>query len=188
MRGQDLMQPDPCNAGRLEVDRRVHQCAGRLTVLPQQSGGALDPPRGRCPRVREFYPTSSWRSSPAVHAGDRQPKPAPCWRSPYASCGCQAVGDSDRCGAASRRPQPRHRPDGRRDQSSVAETSTAPTGSGRNRDGPPSSHLLTALDTACYSVEDLGRAAAEFFQTHPDYAIIVGFPGLADSTRATGVR
>jgi transposase len=44
--------------------------------------------------------------------------------------------------------------------------------------------LLAALDTACNSVEDLGRAAAELFQTHPDYAIITSFPGLADSTGA----
>ena len=44
--------------------------------------------------------------------------------------------------------------------------------------------LLAALDTACNSVEDLGRAAAELFQTHPDYAIIISFPGLADSTGA----
>jgi transposase len=44
--------------------------------------------------------------------------------------------------------------------------------------------LLAALDTACNSVEDLGQAAAELFQTHPDYAIITSFPGLADSTGA----
>jgi transposase len=44
--------------------------------------------------------------------------------------------------------------------------------------------LLAALDTACAGVEDLGQAAAELFQTHPDYAIITGFPGLADSTGA----
>jgi len=45
--------------------------------------------------------------------------------------------------------------------------------------------LLAALDTACNSIEDPARAAAELFQTHPDYAIIISFPGLADST---GVR
>jgi transposase len=44
--------------------------------------------------------------------------------------------------------------------------------------------LLAALDTACTSVEDLGQAAAESFQKHPDYAIITSFPGLADSTGA----
>jgi transposase len=44
--------------------------------------------------------------------------------------------------------------------------------------------LLAALDTACHSVEDLGQASAELFQTHPDYAIITSFPGLADSTGA----
>lgn len=44
--------------------------------------------------------------------------------------------------------------------------------------------LLAALDTACRAVDDLGKAAAELFQTHPDYAIITSFPGLADSTGA----
>jgi len=41
--------------------------------------------------------------------------------------------------------------------------------------------LLAALKTACTSVNDLGLAAAELFQTHPDYAIITG---LGDSTGA----
>ena len=44
--------------------------------------------------------------------------------------------------------------------------------------------LLAALDTACTNVEELGDAAAELFQQHPDYAIITSFPGLADSTGA----
>ncbi|MBV8181900.1 MAG: IS110 family transposase [Mycobacterium sp.] len=44
--------------------------------------------------------------------------------------------------------------------------------------------LLSALNAACISVDDLGQAAAELFQTHPDYAIITSFPGLADSTGA----
>jgi transposase len=44
--------------------------------------------------------------------------------------------------------------------------------------------LLAALDTACTGVEDLGQAAAELFQQHPDYTIITSFPGLADSTGA----
>jgi transposase len=44
--------------------------------------------------------------------------------------------------------------------------------------------LLAALDTARSSVDDLGKASAELFQTHPDYAVIVSFPGLADSTGA----
>ena len=43
--------------------------------------------------------------------------------------------------------------------------------------GQPTLALLAALDTAPNSVEDLGRAAAEFFQTHPDYAIIISSPG-----------
>jgi transposase len=42
--------------------------------------------------------------------------------------------------------------------------------------------LLAALNTACVSVDDLGRASAELFKRHPDYAIITSFPGLGDST------
>jgi transposase len=44
--------------------------------------------------------------------------------------------------------------------------------------------LLAALNTACANVDELGQAAAELFQTHPDYAIITSFPGLATSTGA----
>lgn len=44
--------------------------------------------------------------------------------------------------------------------------------------------LLAALDTACVNVEELGQASAELFHTHPDYEVIVSFPGLADSTGA----
>jgi transposase len=44
--------------------------------------------------------------------------------------------------------------------------------------------LLTVLDTACANVDELGKASAELFQQHPDYAIITSFPGLADSTGA----
>ena len=44
--------------------------------------------------------------------------------------------------------------------------------------------LLAALDAACVSVDELGQAAAELFHTHPDYAVITSFPGLADSTGA----
>jgi transposase len=44
--------------------------------------------------------------------------------------------------------------------------------------------LLAALTTACVNVEELGQASAKLFQTHPDYAIITSFPGLAESTGA----
>ena len=44
--------------------------------------------------------------------------------------------------------------------------------------------LLAALDTACTNVDELAQASAELFQTHPDYAVITSFPGLADSTGA----
>lgn len=43
--------------------------------------------------------------------------------------------------------------------------------------------LLAALDTACVAATELGRASAELFQTHPDYAIVTS-PSLADSTGA----
>jgi transposase len=42
--------------------------------------------------------------------------------------------------------------------------------------------LLAALDTACTNIDALGQASAGLFRTHPDYAIITSFPGLADST------
>jgi hypothetical protein len=41
--------------------------------------------------------------------------------------------------------------------------------------------LLATLNTACATVEDLGHAAAESFQQHPDCAIITSFP--ASTTR-----
>lgn len=44
--------------------------------------------------------------------------------------------------------------------------------------------LLAVLDTACVNIDELGQAAAELLQTHPDHAIITSFPGLADSTGA----
>ena len=44
--------------------------------------------------------------------------------------------------------------------------------------------LLAALDTACTNVDELGQASAELFRTHPDYAVITSFHGLADSTGA----
>lgn len=44
--------------------------------------------------------------------------------------------------------------------------------------------LLAAVDTACMNVEELDRASAELFRTHPDYEVITSFPGLADSTGA----
>ena len=44
--------------------------------------------------------------------------------------------------------------------------------------------LLAVLDTACTNVDELGQASAELFQQHPDYATIISFPGLADSTGA----
>ncbi len=50
--------------------------------------------------------------------------------------------------------------------------------------GKQTSALLATLNTACVSVDDLGLAAAELFERHPDYAIITSFPGLGDSTGA----
>ncbi|KAA8877185.1 IS110 family transposase [Nocardia colli] len=44
--------------------------------------------------------------------------------------------------------------------------------------------LLAMLNAACDGARDLEQAASELFRTHPDYAIITSFPGLADSTGA----
>ncbi|WP_280266129.1 IS110 family transposase [Nocardia wallacei] len=44
--------------------------------------------------------------------------------------------------------------------------------------------LLATLDAACHGADDLEQATAEQFRKHPDYAIIVSFPGLADLTGA----
>lgn len=38
--------------------------------------------------------------------------------------------------------------------------------------------LLRQLDAACTSADDLAKAAAEAFETHPDAEIIISFPGL----------
>jgi hypothetical protein len=39
-----------------------------------------------------------------------------------------------------------------------------------------------ALPSPRRNVGELGQASAELFQTHPDYAIVAGFPGLVAST------
>jgi transposase len=44
--------------------------------------------------------------------------------------------------------------------------------------------LLATLNVECANAEDLGQAAVEAFQTHPDHDIITSFPGLADLTGA----
>ncbi|MFE9790103.1 IS110 family transposase [Nocardia salmonicida] len=44
--------------------------------------------------------------------------------------------------------------------------------------------LLATLDAACTGADDLEQAAAEEFRKHPDHAIIISFPGLADLTGA----
>lgn len=44
--------------------------------------------------------------------------------------------------------------------------------------------LLGMLNAACTGAYELEQAAAEQFRTHPDYAIITSFPGLADLTGA----
>ncbi|MFR9774092.1 IS110 family transposase [Nocardia sp. SC052] len=44
--------------------------------------------------------------------------------------------------------------------------------------------LLAMLDAACEGADELEQAAAEQFRSHPDYAVITSFPGLADLTGA----
>ena len=50
--------------------------------------------------------------------------------------------------------------------------------------GQQTSALLAVLDTACANVDELGKASAKLFESHPDHAIITSFPGLGDSTGA----
>jgi transposase len=50
--------------------------------------------------------------------------------------------------------------------------------------GQQTTALLATLTTECVNTEQLGQAAAEAFQQHPDYTIITSFPGLADLTGA----
>lgn len=44
--------------------------------------------------------------------------------------------------------------------------------------------LLLQLDAACQAADDLAQATSHAFHQHPDAAIIVSFPGLADLTGA----
>ncbi|XVQ07423.1 IS110 family transposase [Spirillospora sp. CA-255316] len=44
--------------------------------------------------------------------------------------------------------------------------------------------LLLQLDAACQAADDLAEATSQAFHQHPDAAIIVSFPGLADLTGA----
>jgi transposase len=44
--------------------------------------------------------------------------------------------------------------------------------------------LLATLNVECANAEELGQAAVEAFQKHPDHEIITSFPGLADLTGA----
>jgi transposase len=44
--------------------------------------------------------------------------------------------------------------------------------------------LLATLAAECVNADELGRAAIEAFQLHPDYAIITSFPGLGELTGA----
>jgi transposase len=50
--------------------------------------------------------------------------------------------------------------------------------------GQQATALLATLTTECLNAEQLGQAAVEAFQQHPDYTIITSFPGLADLTGA----
>ncbi len=44
--------------------------------------------------------------------------------------------------------------------------------------------LLATLNTECASADELGQAAIEAFQQHPDHDIITSFPGLGEATGA----
>lgn len=44
--------------------------------------------------------------------------------------------------------------------------------------------LLAALDTECAKADRLGESVAEAFSQHPDYQVIISFPGLSDQLGA----
>lgn len=50
--------------------------------------------------------------------------------------------------------------------------------------GRQATALLTTLTAECDNAEQLGQAAVEAFQLHPDYEIITSFPGLGDLSGA----
>jgi transposase len=53
-----------------------------------------------------------------------------------------------------------------------------------NAMGRQASALLATLIVECVNADELGQAAIETFQQHPDHAIITSFPGLGDLTGA----
>jgi transposase len=53
-----------------------------------------------------------------------------------------------------------------------------------NAMGRQASALLATLTVECVNADELGQAATEAFQQHPDHAIITSFPGLGDLTGA----
>ena len=53
-----------------------------------------------------------------------------------------------------------------------------------NAMGRQASALLATLTIECVNADELGQAATEAFQQHPDHAIITSFPGLGDLTGA----
>lgn len=50
--------------------------------------------------------------------------------------------------------------------------------------GRQATALLATLTAECVNADELGQAAIEAFQQHPDYAIITSFPGLGELTGA----
>jgi transposase len=53
-----------------------------------------------------------------------------------------------------------------------------------NAMGRQATALLATLTAECVNANELGQAAIDVFQQHPDYAIITSFPGLGDLTGA----
>ena len=81
--------------------------------------------------------------------------------------------------------QPRYRSNRRRDQGRVAETPTAPTSSGRERNGQKRAGAARRRSTPRAPMwTSSARHRRNCSRQHPDYAIITSFPGLADSTGA----
>jgi Transposase IS116/IS110/IS902 family len=168
--------------------RPTASCVRRSRCWPSLSGRDLAAhqraPSAAVPAARVLSDLPGGLHEP-IHAGDRQPRGTRrAGHRPHTDRGSQTVGESDRCGVEARWPQPRDRSDRGRDQSRIAETPTAPTSSGRERNGQASSGATGRPRHRARQCDELGHGSAELFQQHPDYAIITSFPGLADSTGA----
>lgn len=135
--------------------------------------------------LREYYPTFLEAFSGAVHTNLAKPEArAVLAMAPTPERGAKLTKtqiivalrragrqrrlehSADRIQQALRRSQLRQRP--------LVETAM----------GRQAQALLATLDVECANADQLGAAAVEAFQKHPDYSIITSFPGLGETTGA----